>query len=175
MSADAPGGPELPALQQGQAALEAIALPVLLSNAEGTQVWLNAAARALELWLKQGEPTRTLATEVVGALKTLRELPATLTLTLRRGAGDGGERAFHATFGHDSGAPLHGGLYAIALSETRAGDGKIDQARLEEVQRQLLQADRMASIGQLAAGVAHEINNPIGYIQSNLGTLREYV
>jgi len=43
------------------------------------------------------------------------------------------------------------------------------------VQRQLLQADRMASIGQLAAGVAHEINNPIGYIQSNLGTLREYV
>lgn len=31
-----------------------------------------------------------------------------------------------------------------------------------------LQADKMASIGQLAAGVAHEINNPVGYINSNI-------
>ena len=176
MSADAVGdAPDLPALQRGAAALEAIALPVLLSNAEGTQLWLNAAARALEQWLQQGDPGRRLATEVVGALKSLHELPSTLTLTFRRGGGEGGERAFHATFGQHAAAPRHGGLYAITLSETRAGDGELDQARLEEVQRQLLQADRMASIGQLAAGVAHEINNPIGYIQSNLGTLREYV
>lgn len=47
--------------------------------------------------------------------------------------------------------------------------------RLEETQNQLLQAERMASIGQLAAGVAHEINNPIGYVYSNLGTLEKYV
>lgn len=38
----------------------------------------------------------------------------------------------------------------------------------------LLQQDKMASIGQLAAGVAHEINNPMGFIISNLRTLREY-
>jgi len=48
-------------------------------------------------------------------------------------------------------------------------------ARLEEAQNQLLQSEKMASIGQLAAGVAHEINNPIGFVSSNLGTLRRYV
>jgi len=47
--------------------------------------------------------------------------------------------------------------------------------QLEEAQNHLLQSDKMASIGQLAAGVAHEINNPIGYVYSNLGTLEKYV
>ena len=47
--------------------------------------------------------------------------------------------------------------------------------RLEEAQNQLLQQDKMASIGQLAAGVAHEINNPVGFVGSNLNTLRQYV
>jgi len=47
--------------------------------------------------------------------------------------------------------------------------------RLAGAQEQLLQSEKMASIGQLAAGVAHEINNPIGYVHSNLGTLQEYV
>lgn len=48
-------------------------------------------------------------------------------------------------------------------------------AKLEEAQNQLLQQDKMASIGQLAAGVAHEINNPVGFVSSNLNTLRQYV
>jgi len=47
--------------------------------------------------------------------------------------------------------------------------------RLEEAQNQLLQSEKMASIGQLAAGVAHEINNPIGFVSSNIGVLRGYV
>jgi signal transduction histidine kinase len=47
--------------------------------------------------------------------------------------------------------------------------------RLEDAHNQLLQSEKMASIGQLAAGVAHEINNPIGFVSSNLGALRDYV
>lgn len=47
--------------------------------------------------------------------------------------------------------------------------------KLEEAQNQLLQSEKMASIGQLAAGVAHEINNPIGFVNSNLGSLQHYI
>ncbi|MFQ5486909.1 MAG: ATP-binding protein [Gammaproteobacteria bacterium] len=47
--------------------------------------------------------------------------------------------------------------------------------KLQDAQSQLLQSEKMASIGQLAAGVAHEINNPVGYVNSNLSTLKQYV
>ena len=58
-------------------------------------------------------------------------------------------------------------------------DGMADNAallseRLDDARRQLLQAEKLASLGQLAAGVAHEINNPVGYINSNLQSLRGY-
>jgi two-component system NtrC family sensor kinase len=46
---------------------------------------------------------------------------------------------------------------------------------IDERQRQLYQAERLASIGQLAAGVAHEINNPIGFVHSNLGAAQQYL
>ncbi|WP_230413529.1 ATP-binding protein [Undibacterium umbellatum] len=48
-------------------------------------------------------------------------------------------------------------------------------AKLSMAQEQLLQSEKLASIGQLAAGVAHEINNPIGYIFSNFATLENYI
>ncbi len=46
---------------------------------------------------------------------------------------------------------------------------------LKQVHDQMLQQEKMASIGQLAAGVAHEINNPTGFIGSNLNSLQKYV
>jgi hemerythrin-like metal-binding protein len=46
---------------------------------------------------------------------------------------------------------------------------------LERTRSQLLQSEKMAAVGQLAAGVAHEINNPIGFVSSNIGSLGGYV
>lgn len=46
---------------------------------------------------------------------------------------------------------------------------------IEQSQRRMYQAEKMASIGSLAAGMAHEINNPIGFIRSNLNTAKSYV
>ncbi|MFH1146948.1 MAG: PAS domain-containing protein [Pseudomonadota bacterium] len=70
----------------------------------------------------------------------------------------------------------------VIVTPFRDSKGKIigavevmrDMTNLKEMQSQLLQSEKMASIGQLAAGVAHEINNPIGFINSNLTTLDEY-
>jgi len=46
---------------------------------------------------------------------------------------------------------------------------------LGRAQEQLIQSEKLASIGQLAAGVAHEINNPVGYVFSNFSTLERYL
>jgi PAS domain S-box-containing protein len=60
------------------------------------------------------------------------------------------------------------------MNEALAQQKKLNK-RLEEANNQLMQSEKMASIGQLAAGVAHELNNPIGFVHSNLGTLDSYV
>jgi PAS domain S-box-containing protein len=50
-----------------------------------------------------------------------------------------------------------------------------DLSEIRQLQRQVLQTEKMASIGQLAAGVAHEINNPMGFIHANLFQMAEYL
>lgn len=61
------------------------------------------------------------------------------------------------------------------LLETKNKELKNAYRELKETQTKILQQEKMASIGQLAAGVAHEINNPMAFISSNLGTLEKYV
>lgn len=48
-------------------------------------------------------------------------------------------------------------------------------ALIKETETQLIQMEKMASIGTLAAGIAHEINNPLSFLISNLESLRDYV
>jgi signal transduction histidine kinase len=61
-------------------------------------------------------------------------------------------------------------------SQIEAKNSKLENTlkTLENTQAQMLQSEKMASIGQLAAGVAHEINNPTGFVSSNLKTLTDY-
>lgn len=54
-------------------------------------------------------------------------------------------------------------------------DLKEVNSKLSDAQSKLIQSEKLASIGQLVAGVAHEINNPIDFIFSNFGTLEQYL
>ncbi len=62
------------------------------------------------------------------------------------------------------------------IAELRKSKEELEQTlvKLKETQAQMIQSEKMASVGQLAAGVAHEINNPTGFVSSNLNTLSDY-
>lgn len=72
--------------------------------------------------------------------------------------------------------------YKMIASAIVDNDGKVIAAieLVNEItkdlamERELQQSQKLASIGQLAAGVAHEINNPTGFVNSNLGSLKNY-
>lgn len=79
---------------------------------------------------------------------------------------------------HDSGAIVQScERLRTALGAIEARQSEQDQLlrKLETANNQLMQSEKLAAIGQLAAGVAHEINNPIGYVFSNLKTLGGYM
>ena len=70
------------------------------------------------------------------------------------------------------------GLHSIKAEEELEESRKVleeTNRKLKESHSQLVQSEKMASIGQLAAGVAHEINNPVGFVMSNLGTMTNYI
>jgi len=62
-----------------------------------------------------------------------------------------------------------------ALSADLENRVKAQLVQLEERQQMLYEAERLATVGQLAAGVAHEVNNPLGFVRSNLSTFQNYL
>ncbi len=87
-------------------------------------------------------------------------------------------RGTEAVLTRDDGRVVPIGLSCAPLMGTEAGRGAVvifqDLTEIKQLEQQVLQAEKMASIGQLAAGVAHEINNPMGFIHANLCQLTEY-
>lgn len=72
---------------------------------------------------------------------------------------------------------LHEGIVAIALlpGTSQRIASFLDITERKQAERQMLQADKMAALGQIIAGVAHEINNPNNFIYFNLPIMRRYI
>ncbi|WP_228895858.1 ATP-binding protein [Pseudoduganella aquatica] len=127
-------------------------------------------------------PLRDGGGQVVGAIQTLRDV------TERRVA-ENALRKAHDSLEHlvekrtaqlaEANQRLEDDIRQRELADAELRRRNIELTELNEqlgmAQQQLLQSEKLASIGQLAAGVAHEINNPIGYIFSNFGTLQSYL
>jgi signal transduction histidine kinase len=154
---------------------------VLLLDGRGQVTHTNASTRALADRVQPGAGPELLLTLLPdGAWDHAREngrwsgeitTPSGVVLSVgvHCGRHDGAERSF-MTFDDVT-------VRTARQLELQQRHGELERtySRLAGAQEQLLQSEKMASIGQLAAGVAHEINNPIGYVHSNLGTLQEYI
>jgi len=75
------------------------------------------------------------------------------------------------------------GSFTLDITERKQAEAALRQAKeeaevalktLQQTQAQLIQAEKMSGLGQLVAGVAHEINNPVNFIYGNLSHTAEY-
>ena len=167
-------------------ALESLADGIWVADLDGEILYRNAAAGVMEgmYWSRDGHVcTMEDAVFTIGLLSRLRaqgresceyHLCGDITL------GKGNKlytvgmqmQVLHGADGSNEGLSFHArDVTREWAREQDLHDRHIEleqvYARVKETQSQLLQSEKMASIGQLAAGVAHEINNPIGYVHSN--------
>ncbi|TWO79136.1 hypothetical protein CBW56_16375 [Denitratisoma oestradiolicum] len=154
--------------QDGGKGLLSREIPIITKNGEHRWVALNMA-----IVEHAGEPT-TVATAYditrrKQAEESLRRAHDNLEIQVR-------QRTEQLALAK---ADLEADVHRREVSETKLMRqytelSKLNQ-QLQSAHEQLVQSEKLASIGQLAAGVAHEINNPIGYVQSNLGSLDSYL
>ncbi|HEX6834507.1 MAG TPA: ATP-binding protein [Rudaea sp.] len=193
---DSPAAPDCNADPQVVATLkrlaDASAQPMLIFDGEGRFRYFNRAFRWLGRVCAREEAARVhalsdLVPELVPAaaialaeakgewsgevfIARPERRPVVLQLQiLRLGDAPGIGADFGATFRDTSEEYARGRELQSRNTELEAANAKI-----RGTQEQLIQTEKLASIGQLAAGVAHEINNPMGYVHSNLETLVTY-
>lgn len=145
---------------------------------------VNAALAALtgrpaEAW--RGRPAADICADaasrerLAGMLARCRRAPVA-EVELR--VGGGAPVSFNATPRRDGGArPLGAVLTGRPLGELKRAYDELRAAHqeLQRAQQRLLQSEKMASLGLLVAGVAHELNNPVSFVVGNVHVLRRYL
>ncbi len=162
------------------ATLNSITDGVIAADAEAAVVLMNPVAEKLTRW-----DAASAAGKPLGEIFHLAGdgPPRTILQTLARGTAS--EGAEHAMITARDGTELP---VAFTRAPLRDPEGQVSGAVIvfrdrraeleakreqERLHRQLMFADRMASVGTLAAGVAHEINNPLAYVMANLDMILE--
>ncbi len=100
--------------------------------------------------------------------------PAEVAVYLQRAAGHDSYITFFSDISARRAAAAEAQLRMGQLTQTNRTLEDLN-AQLRQAHGQVMQSEKMASIGLLAAGVAHEINNPVGYVRSNLCSLQKYL
>lgn len=161
-------------LQQSMYVLESMSGGVLTVDREGRITTLNPSAEAILGWPAESLVGYSLFEVAEGQLQspTLERLVGE---TLKKQVTHASEKALIRT--RDRGEAEIG----LTTSLLRDAEGKVsgmvmnfrDLTRLEEIHSQMERADRLASLGGLAAGVAHEVRNPLGTIRGLTQLLKE--
>lgn len=153
--------------------VQSINSALLVVDLEGRVTFSNSTAAEI-LGADQEDPTGRMASDWFAGVEGQASL---IARTLQQGVRFRGQETMIQT---ESGVRIPVGVSCTPLlDEQGVVQGAVaifqDLTEIKQLQRQVLQREKMASIGELAAGIAHEINNPVGFIHANLCQMTEYL
>ena len=158
-------------------------LPVIVNDVEATDIPVHLpTARALNVRSLVAVPLRV-RDRIFGVLGVVASVPdrfADADVDLLAAVANNVALAVDRAENFQTIEDLSRGLedkVRVRTEQLRAANEELASAyrELQSTQMQLIQREKMASVGQLVAGVAHELNNPIGFIYSNVGMLEDFV